>query len=189
MERKSLTNKLAQGAAITTLAALPTLANAALTTSSSYNPSTTDIQINNNTGAELDELAFDLSSLIDGTYSLQLDGGFWLENGDLSDQYHTFAPFFSSDNLQDGQNTTLNIAYDTLSLANDHGITDLLALPTQNYSDLVTGENLVGDQFTADVELRNFNAVPVPAAAWLFGSALLGLSTIKRKDNQYNLKE
>jgi hypothetical protein len=31
--------------------------------------------------------------------------------------------------------------------------------------------------------MRAFSVVPVPAAAWLFGSALLGLSGLKRKQS------
>ena len=50
-----------------------------LTTYSNFNPWETDLTIFNNTGAEIDELAFDLSHLIPGTYALQLGGGGWNE--------------------------------------------------------------------------------------------------------------
>ncbi|MES2546481.1 MAG: VPLPA-CTERM sorting domain-containing protein, partial [Pseudomonadota bacterium] len=33
----------------------------------------------------------------------------------------------------------------------------------------------------AIISARNVSAVPVPAAAWLFGSAMLGLAGLRRK--------
>ena len=40
-----------------------------------------------------------------------------------------------------------------------------------------------GELFFTATRLENIEAVPVPAAAWLFGSALAGLSVIRRKNN------
>ena len=42
-------------------------------------------------------------------------------------------------------------------------------------------ENLLGGEILIDDLYLGVQAVPVPAAAWLFGSALLGLAGIKRK--------
>jgi hypothetical protein len=53
----------------------------------------------------------------------------------------------------------------------------LLSDPTE-VSQLGALNALVGS--TGDVEI-NVSAVPVPAAAWLFGSALLGLGVVRRK--------
>ena len=44
------------------------------------------------------------------------------------------------------------------------------------------GEGVVdrGELFFTATRLENIEAVPVPAAAWLFGSALAGLSVIRK---------
>lgn len=50
-----------------------------------------------------------------------------------------------------------------------------------------TGEVLIDDitvatsSATATIEFAGVSEVPVPAAAWLFGSAILGLATVKRR--------
>lgn len=47
----------------------------------------------------------------------------------------------------------------------------------------VVGPNVWGTDVAAqgNIQIAHVNAVPVPAAAWLFGSALIGLVGIKRK--------
>ena len=42
-------------------------------------------------------------------------------------------------------------------------------------------EVLFIDMFVDSYSISNLNAVPVPAAAWLFGSALLGMRIVRRK--------
>jgi len=44
----------------------------------------------------------------------------------------------------------------------------------------LAGVNLVGNTFSA-TGLATANPIPVPAAAWLFGSALVALGAVRRK--------
>ncbi len=67
--------------------------------------------------------------------------------------------------------------------SNDGGAIGATRTTTQNYLDgevLCTG---CGNTADGDILFRTYgvSAVPIPAAAWLFGSAILGLGALKRK--------
>jgi hypothetical protein len=52
---------------------------------------------------------------------------------------------------------------------------------TQLFTGWITGEEGESAAFTSILTYADFQPVPVPAAAWLFGSALIGLAGIARK--------
>ncbi|ROS05594.1 putative secreted protein [Sinobacterium caligoides] len=74
------------------------------------------------------------------------------------------------------------------------GIFEANAFPDEIYRDTeITQSGIAGLELLTDFTLRNdgvytgqltvneYSAVPIPAAAWLFGSALVGLAGIKRR--------
>ena len=55
------------------------------------------------------------------------------------------------------------------------------AFSSQQGSPGAWGAIQIGDQSSAEYAATAWSVVPIPAAAWLFGSALLGLGVVKRK--------
>ncbi|WP_101757926.1 VPLPA-CTERM sorting domain-containing protein [Oceanicoccus sp. KOV_DT_Chl] len=56
---------------------------------------------------------------------------------------------------------------------------DFLIGGSTNFQTTITGSGII-----IDTNLITVSSVPVPAAAWLFGSALIGLFGLKRKNNR-----
>ncbi len=72
---------------------------------------------------------------------------------------------------------------------------DILGTPTQSHTTLLAA-SMLGTQYVlkmvssglgiAEGSTSQISAVPLPAAAWLFGSALLGLGALRRKQKAGN---
>ena len=56
-----------------------------------------------------------------------------------------------------------------------------LAANATHFKVVLVGTNTGGEVGFDNVKIDNVSAVPVPAAAWLFGSALAGLTAIRRR--------
>ena len=92
------------------------------------------------------------------------------ENGIGSDQIPSKIEgvAFGQDILDDG------MLYHTLFVANDNDFVPGIAGPNQFYVFAIADTVL-------DFQAQDIAAVPVPAAAWLFGSALLGMMGVSRR--------
>ncbi len=86
-----------------------------------------------------------------------------------------------------------NIQFDMTSGASDDNVIDLSGYAglTSTYGDFskvgIGGQDLVGGSMGFDLDAVGISAVPVPAAAWLFASGLMGLAGVaRRKSSRLN---
>ncbi len=81
------------------------------------------------------------------------------------------------------QRTSSGILADTIGTTDAHWVSHITTNTVQGYAQYYTfGQSYLPDHDTTAIgSFLVRSAIPVPASAWLFGSALLGLITLKRK--------
>jgi len=105
----------------------------------------------------------------------------------VSLDYINFDFFTSSDDFNltvDGANTSIVVDYNADSIANPL-VTDVLNQFDEYRFNGIVGTSFLfwadGDSDSFRIDRLEVSAVPVPAAAWLFGSALLGMFGFSRR--------
>ena len=94
------------------------------------------------------------------------------------------APSNAFGNIICGQIPDLLTFDEVMVLTPSNGLTDPIVFDLENDFSFLLGnieEIAAFDLFLSNVVLEPVNPIPVPAAAWLFGSALMGLAGIKRR--------
>ncbi len=100
------------------------------------------------------------------------------------------ATFNLAGNQRNAGNDIVDVTFGTLTNSYTFSSTDLFSSYSLLFSPITSGNydlsfsNQGGDDMGAlldNVSISNVNAVPVPAAVWLFGSGLVGLIATRRK--------
>lgn len=157
----------------------------------SYGVNLTALRALNNTGTDLDELILDLSSWAPNSdfYTLNVGDFAWAETGDTNDTYHTFAPYFSLDNWNNGLSLGIRIYYDVTSADSVFYGLDMSSFETIDIAGALTGINAGNDYYPTSLALPNYSAVdektpspvPLPPSAYLMLTGLAGLGFASRK--------
>jgi hypothetical protein len=109
-----------------------------------------------------------------------LDAAISLYRGSLASEFELILPGFDNDGDFAGL-TFLGSTPIFGSAGNDAFLLDFL-LPTSGlYTLAIGGESFLSFADSYGYQMQVVNEVPVPAAAWLFGSALVGLGMARRK--------
>lgn len=116
------------------------------------------------------------------SYTTSTDGGITYTPFDTLDASVTHLPFLAGDNgfmFPAPTQTTAGFVVDDAGYGTLPGLWDLVVL-SPSFNNAVGTFTLFGQSVGVFME-GSVAPVPVPAAAWLFGSALLGLAGLKRK--------
>jgi hypothetical protein len=162
-----------------------------------YTPSVIGIKVNNNTVAYSNKISYDLNSYFQSPDDFSFNFGEFGYNpiGNLNDFNFEFEQGYLGSPIVSGDNFDATISFDTLSVDSIFYGVDISSLPRITLADAVTMYNAGGQTIgKGDLELPDISqfyvkqgqvsAVHVPAAAWLFAPALLGLVGLRRKQRQ-----
>jgi len=162
-----------------------------------YNVGNIGIRVNNNTVANSNKISYDLNPYFQSPDDFSFNFGEfgYGEIGNKNDFNFEFKKGFLGSPIVSGDNFDATISFDTLSVDSIFYGADISSLPRITLADAVTMFSASGQILgKGDIELPDISqfyvkqgqvsAVPVPAAAWLFAPALLGLVGLRRKQRQ-----